>query len=75
MYFMPQNVYNASNCGDNCAYWILQITAHHDLTINLYNLMDFGNGKFTVTIANTGDVVHTMCALVPIAGKCLRENS
>lgn len=75
MYFMPQNVYKGSICGDNCAYWILRITAHHDLTINLYNLMDFGNGKFTVTIANTRDVVHTMRALVPIAGKCLRENS
>ena len=75
MYFMPQNVYNASNCGDNGAYWILRITAHHDLTINLYNLMDFGNGKFTVIIANTGHVVHTIYALVPVAGKCLRENS
>lgn len=37
--------------------------------------MDFGNGKFTAVIANTGDVVHTMFDLVPIAGKCLRENS
>lgn len=37
--------------------------------------IDFGNGKFTVTIANTGDIVHTMFDLVPIAGKCLRENS
>lgn len=23
MLFMPQNLYNASTCGDNCAYWIL----------------------------------------------------
>ena len=75
MYFMPQNIYNASNCGDNCAYWILRIAAQKDLTINLYHIMDFGNGKFTVTIANTGDIVHTMFDLVPIAGKCLRENS
>ena len=37
--------------------------------------LDFGNGKFTAVIANTGDVVHTMFDLVPIAGKCLRENS
>lgn len=72
---MPQNAYNSSNCDDKYAYWILRITAHHDLTINLYNLMVFGSGKFTVTIANTGDVVHTMCDLIPIAGKCLRENS
>lgn len=75
MYFMPQNIYNATTCSDNCAYWILRIAAQHDLTINLYHLMDFGNGKFTATIANTGDVVHTMFDLVPIAAKCLRENS
>lgn len=75
MYFMPENVYNASNCGDNCAYWILRIAAQKDLTINLYHIMDFGNGKFTAVIANTGDVVHTMFDLAPIAGKSLRENS
>lgn len=75
MYFMPQNIYNATTCSDNCAYWILRIAAQHDLTINLYHLMDFGNGKFTATIANTGDVVHTMLDLVPIAAKCLREKS
>ncbi len=22
MYFMPQNIYNATTCSDNCAYWI-----------------------------------------------------
>ena len=75
MYFMPQNIYNATTCSDNCAYWILRIAAQHDLTINLYHLLDFGNGKFTVTVANTGDVVHAMFDLVPIAAKCLRENS
>lgn len=73
MYFMPQNVYNATTCSDNCAYWILRIATQKDLTINLYHLMDFGNGKFTATVANTGDVVHTMFDLVPIAAKCLRE--
>lgn len=36
--------------------------------------MDFGNGRFTATVANTGDVVHTMFDLVPIAAKCLRKN-
>ena len=50
----------------------MRITAQQDLTINLYHLIDFRNGKFTATIANTGDVVHTMFNLVPIAAKCLR---
>lgn len=75
MYFMPQNLYNATTCSDNCAYCILRIAAQHDLTINLYHLMDFGNGKFATTVANTDDVVHTMFDLVPIAAKCLRESS
>lgn len=75
MYFMPQNIYNATACSDNCACWILRIATQKDLTINLYHLMDFGNGKFTATVANTGDVVRTMFDLVPIAAKCLRENS
>ena len=75
MYFMPQNIYNDTTCSDNCAYWILRFAAQQDLTINLYHLMDFGNGKFTATVANTGDVVQTMFDLVPIAAKCLRENS
>ena len=43
--------------------------------LTLAVVMDFGNGKFTATIANTGDVVHTMLDLVPIAAKCLREKS
>lgn len=75
MYFMPQNVYNATNCSGNRVYWILRIAKQHDLIINLYHLMDFGNGKFTATVANTDDVVHAMFDLVPIAAKCLRENS
>lgn len=36
MYFMPQNIYNATTCSDNCAYWILRFAAQQDLTINLY---------------------------------------
>lgn len=73
MYFMPERVYNATNCGDNCARWILAIGKKHDITINLYHLMDFGNRRFTIHVENTGQTVHTMDELVLIAGKCLRE--
>lgn len=52
--FMPDKVYNATNCGDNCAYWILKIAKMQDITINLYHMMDFGNRRFTARIANTG---------------------
>lgn len=72
MLFMPEHVYNASNCGDKCAYWILKIAKIHDVTINLYHLMDFGNRRFTVRVANIDQVVHTMDELVLIAADCLR---
>lgn len=74
MLFAPQNVYNATNCGDNCAYWILRIANRHDITINLHHLMNFGNGRFTALIGNTGQTVHTMDELVLIGADCLRES-
>ena len=75
MHFMPNMVYNASNCGDNCSYWILRIAAKQDITINLYHLMDFGKGRFTMTVSNTGDIVHSMNELIPIALRCLKETA
>ena len=76
---MPQKVFNASTCGDNCAKWILKIAEKHpeDITINLNHLMDFDpdrKGKpFNIRIANTGEIVHSMAELVPIAGRLIRE--
>lgn len=75
MLFMPERVYNASNCGDNCAYWILKIASIHDVTISLYHIMDFGNRKFTIRVANTGAIVHSMDELVLIAADCLRGDA
>ena len=72
MLFMPEHVYNATNCGDNCASWILKIARKHDLTISLYHLMDFGNGRFTARVDNTGETVHSMTELVPVALDCLK---
>ena len=55
----PEKVFNASTCGDNCAPFILK----------LRHRMDFGKKKFPVDIKvlNTGDVVHSMEELMPIA--------
>ena len=61
-------VFNASTCGDNCAKWILKLAGTDDLTINLRHLMDFGVGTFDICILNTGQIVHSMKELVPIAG-------
>lgn len=61
-------IFNASTCGDNCAKWILKLSETDDLTINLRHLMDFGNGRFSIRILNTGQIVYSMKELVPIAG-------
>ena len=45
IYFKPELVFNASTCGNNCAWWILRIASKQDVTINLRHLMSFGDGK------------------------------
>lgn len=71
---MPQKIFNASTCGDNCARWILEIAKHakQDITINLHHIMDFGNKDFKIRILNTGTIVHNMGELVVVAGNCLQ---
>ena len=65
----PDRIFNASTCGDNCAPFILKLAKKKNLTINLRHLMDFGKKKFPVDVKvlNTGDVVHSMEELMPIA--------
>ncbi|MCD7764757.1 MAG: DUF4869 domain-containing protein [Lachnospiraceae bacterium] len=50
-------VYNMSNCGDNCAKWILKIAAQKDLTVYLQHILRF-DGDFNIMIMNTGKIVH-----------------
>ena len=66
---VPEKVFNASNCGDNCAKWLLRIGKEKDITINLRHLMDFGQEEFEALIINTGDIVRNMDELLPIAGR------
>ena len=66
---MPEKIFNASTCGDNCAKWILKIAEAQDVTINLRHLMDFGKDDFSIRILNTGQIVHNMKELIPIAGQ------
>lgn len=62
MYYMPECVFNASNCGDNCAKWILKIAEEKDITINLHHLMrlkiDEGT-KCEILILNNKKFVST----------------
>ena len=50
-------IYNMSNCGDNCAKWILKIAEKKDLTVYLQHIMQF-EGTFTIEIMNTEKIVH-----------------
>ena len=64
-----KHVFNASNCGDNCAKWILEIAKQKDITINFRHIMNFGNRKFHAKILNTGDIVKDMDELLHVAYK------
>lgn len=64
----PDKVFNASTCGDNCAKWLLKMGNDRDITINLRHIMDFGDGEFCIKILNSGQIVHNMKEMVPIAG-------
>ena len=68
---VPERVFNASTCGDNCAHWLLAMGRERDVTVNLRHMMDFGGGRFTIEVANDGTVVHSMRELVPVAGLIL----
>ena len=65
---VPDKIFNASTCGDNCAKWLLKMGEERDITINLRHIMDFGKQAFEINILNTDQIVHNMEELVPIAG-------
>lgn len=69
---VPDKIFNASACGDNCAKWLLKIGREKDITINLRHLMDFGDGEFEIKILNTNQIVHNMEELIPVAGMFVR---
>ena len=56
----PDEVFNASTCGDNCARFILELAKEKDVTINLRHIMDFGKAKFTAKILNDDSIVRGM---------------
>ncbi|MDO5149526.1 MAG: DUF4869 domain-containing protein [Oscillospiraceae bacterium] len=68
IYKNTEHVFNASNCGDNCAKWLLEIGKERDVLVNLRHLMEF-EGEFEIYIENTGEIVHNMEELVRKAGE------
>ena len=57
---VPDQVFNASTCGDNCARFILKLAREKDITINLRHLMDFGKARFTARVLNDNKTVRNM---------------
>lgn len=70
MKYVPERIINASNCGNNCAKWILRLGREKDITINLNHIMEF-EGEFEIYIENTGKIVHNMSEMVDVATELL----
>ncbi len=74
MKHFPRKVFNASNCGDNCAKWILLLGEEQDFTINLFHVMNFGKDPFSIRILNSKNkVAHDMQEFLNAGVKYLRE--
>lgn len=65
----PNKVFNASNCGDNCAKWLLEMGKKHDVTINLRHIMDFGDESFEIMVLNNHKIAHNMEEVLDFAGR------
>lgn len=50
---MPNKIFNISNCGDNCAKYLLKLAEDRDIKVTLHHAMDFGN-NFSVKVINEG---------------------
>lgn len=68
---ISDKIFNASNCGNNCASWLLKIGKEKNVTVNLRHLMNFGDGSFELNVVNKNKIVHSMDELLEIAGDLL----
>ena len=66
---VQDRVFNASNCGDNCAKWLLKMGRKKDVLINLRHIMDFGEEEFEAELQNNGQIVHNMLEFALTAGR------
>lgn len=74
MRYFPGYIFNASNCGDNCAKWILMLGEEQNFTINLFHVMDFGEADFNIRILNDRKMVaHNMQEFLNAGVFYLRE--
>ena len=50
---LPNRIFNISNCGDNCAKYILELASERDIKVTLHHAMDFGD-DFELKVINEG---------------------
>lgn len=51
-------IFNLSNCGDNCAKWVYEISKKKDLLVTTHHYMSFKDIEdFEAEIVNTGKIV------------------
>ena len=44
-------IFNISNCGDNCAKYILELAENRDIKVTLHHIMNFGS-SFSLKVIN-----------------------
>ena len=70
----PGKIFNASNCGDNCAKWLLKLGEEQNFTVVFYHVMNFGKGSFDIRVLNNRKlIVHDMQEFLDAGAKYLRE--
>lgn len=69
IHMMPERVFNASNCGDNCARWILEIARRQDITINLRHIMNFDSKRLHIHVLNDDSTITNMGELAEVAAR------
>ena len=55
---IPDLIFNATACGDNCSDWLLKLAEDRDVIVNLYYCMQFTE-PFEIEILNTGEICRT----------------
>ncbi len=48
---VKNKIFNISNCGDNCAPYLLELAKDRDIKVTLHHAMDFGS-NFAVKVTN-----------------------
>lgn len=60
IYEIPDKIFDATSCGNNCAGWLLKIGSQKDVTVQLAYMMKFPDtSDFSIRIANNGCIVRS----------------